>query len=42
MRGVRGFREQVVHYLDSDTPVAVTLRGETPGVYVPFRRMAVE
>jgi hypothetical protein len=33
--GVREFREQIARYLESDTPVAVTRRGETLGVYVP-------
>lgn len=33
--GVREFREQIAHYLESDQPVAVTRRGETLGVYVP-------
>jgi hypothetical protein len=36
--GVREFREQIAHYLESDTPVAVTRRGETLGVYVPTPR----
>ena len=33
--GVREFREQIAHFLESDAPVAVTRRGETLGVYVP-------
>ncbi len=33
--GVREFREQIARYLESDSPVAVTRRGETLGVYVP-------
>ena len=33
--GVREFRERVASFLESDTPVAVTRRGETLGVYVP-------
>jgi len=33
--GVREFREQISRYLESNTPVAVTRRGETLGVYVP-------
>jgi hypothetical protein len=33
--GVREFREQIARYLESETPVAVTRRGETLGVYVP-------
>ncbi|MFC5860747.1 prevent-host-death protein [Acidicapsa dinghuensis] len=33
--GVREFREQMARYLESETPVAVTRRGETLGVYVP-------
>lgn len=36
--GVREFREEIATYLESDTPVAVTRRGETLGVYVPTRR----
>lgn len=35
--GVREFRERVASFLESDTPVAVTRRGETLGVYVPTR-----
>lgn len=36
--GVREFRERIATFLESDTPVAVTRRGETLGVYVPTRR----
>jgi PHD/YefM family antitoxin component YafN of YafNO toxin-antitoxin module len=36
--GVREFREQIAHFLESDRPVAVTRRGETVGVYVPTPR----
>lgn len=36
--GVREFREQITRYLESETPVAVTRRGETLGVYVPTPR----
>jgi hypothetical protein len=36
--GVREFREQIAHFLESETPVAVTRRGETLGVYVPTPR----
>jgi hypothetical protein len=36
--GVREFREQIARFLESETPVAVTRRGETLGVYVPTRR----
>lgn len=39
--GVREFREQFARYLESDTPVAVTRRGETIGVYVPTPRKTV-
>ncbi|HEX4064753.1 MAG TPA: prevent-host-death protein [Acidobacteriaceae bacterium] len=39
--GVREFREQIARYLESDTPVAVTRRGETVGVYVPTPRKSV-
>jgi hypothetical protein len=40
--GVREFREQFARYLESDTPVAVTRRGETIGVYVPTPRKQVQ
>jgi hypothetical protein len=30
--------ERIASFLESDTPVAVTRRGETLGVYVPTRR----
>lgn len=40
--GVREFREQIARYLESDTPVAVTRRGETLGVYVPTPRKGVQ
>jgi hypothetical protein len=36
--GVREFRERIASFLESDSPVAVTRRGETLGVYVPTRR----
>ena len=36
--GVREFREQMARFLESDTPVAVTRRGLTLGVYVPTPR----
>jgi hypothetical protein len=36
--GVREFRERIASFLESDTPVAVTKRGETLGVYVPTHR----
>lgn len=39
--GVREFREQIARFLESETPVAVTRRGETLGVYVPTPRKAV-
>ncbi len=35
--GVRQFRERIATFLESDTPVAVTRRGETLGIYVPTR-----
>ena len=38
--GVRGFCEQITRFLESDTPIAVTLRGETLGIYVPAPRKA--
>lgn len=40
--GVREFREQFARYLESDTPVAVTRRGETLGVYVPTPRRQIQ
>jgi hypothetical protein len=40
--GVREFREQIARFLESDTPVAVTRRGETLGVYVPTPRKPVK
>ena len=40
--GVREFREQIARYLESETPVAVTRRGETLGVYVPTPRKGVK
>ena len=36
--GVREFRDRIASFLESDTPVAVTRRGETLGIYVPTRR----
>lgn len=36
--GVREFRERIAAFLESDTPVAVTRRGETLGIYVPTSR----
>jgi antitoxin (DNA-binding transcriptional repressor) of toxin-antitoxin stability system len=36
--GVREFRERIASFLESETPVAVTRRGETVGVYVPTPR----
>jgi len=40
--GVREFREQIARFLESDSPVAVTRRGETLGVYVPTPRKLVK
>ena len=40
--GVREFREQIARFLESDTPVAVTRRGETLGVYIPTPRKSVK
>ncbi|MDR3734651.1 MAG: prevent-host-death protein [Acidobacteriaceae bacterium] len=40
--GVREFREQMTRFLESDTPVAVTRRGLTLGVYVPTPRKPVK
>ena len=39
--GVREFRERIATFLESDTPIAVTRRGETVGVYVPTGRRRV-
>jgi hypothetical protein len=39
--GVREFREQIARYLESESPVAVTRRGQTLGVYVPTPRKQV-
>ena len=36
--GVREFREQITRFLESETPVAITRRGETLGIYVPTPR----
>jgi len=36
--GVREFRERIASFLESDSPIAVTRRGETLGVYVPTPR----
>lgn len=33
--GVREFRERIATFLESNTPVAVTKRGQTLGVYIP-------
>jgi len=35
--GIREFRENLAHYLESETPVAITRHGATIGVYVPTR-----
>jgi UDP-N-acetyl-D-mannosaminuronate dehydrogenase len=40
--GVREFREQIARFLESDTPVAVTRRGETLGIYVPTPRKRIK
>jgi PHD/YefM family antitoxin component YafN of YafNO toxin-antitoxin module len=40
--GVREFRERIAAFLESDTPVAVTRRGETVGIYVPTPRKRVK
>ena len=40
--GVREFRERIASFLESDTPIAVTRRGETLGVYVPTRRKRLQ
>ena len=33
--GVREFRERIASFLESNSPVAVTRRGETVGIYIP-------
>ena len=38
--GVRQFREQITRFLESETPVAVTRRDETLGIYVSTPRKA--
>jgi hypothetical protein len=40
--GIRGFRKQIARSLESQTPVAVTRRGETLGIYVPTSRKSVQ
>lgn len=40
--GVREFREQIARFLEAETPVAVTRRGETLGVYVPTPRKSAQ
>lgn len=40
--GVREFREQIARFLESSTPVAVTRRGETLGIYVPTPRRQIK
>jgi hypothetical protein len=40
--GVREFRERISTFLESDTPVAVTRRGETLGIYVPTPKKRVK
>lgn len=40
--GVREFREQIAHFLEAETPIAVTRRGETLGVYVPTPRRSAQ
>ncbi|HWG22114.1 MAG TPA: hypothetical protein VG225_16410 [Terracidiphilus sp.] len=39
--GVREFRDQIARFLESDTPIAVTRRGQTLGVYVPTPRKGI-
>jgi hypothetical protein len=40
--GVCEFRKPIAPHLESDTPVAVTRRGETLGIYVPTPRKAIK
>jgi hypothetical protein len=40
--GIRAFREKIARFLESNTPVAVTRRGETLGIYVPTPRKSVQ
>jgi antitoxin (DNA-binding transcriptional repressor) of toxin-antitoxin stability system len=35
--GIREFRENLSSYLESKTPVAITLHGATIGIYVPTK-----
>ena len=39
---MREFREQMARYLESETPVAVTRRGETLGVFIPTPRKQIK
>ena len=36
--GMREFRENLASYLESDTPLAITRRGETLGFYIPAHK----
>ena len=36
--GMREFREKLASYLESDTPLAITRRGETLGFYIPAHK----
>ena len=40
--GIREFRKQITRFLESETPIAVTRRGETLGIYVPTPRIGVK
>ena len=35
--GVRGLRQDLARYLESESPVAITRHGQTVGYYVPTR-----
>jgi hypothetical protein len=39
--GVREFCEQITRFLESETPIVITRRGGTIGVYTPTRRKPV-
>ena len=36
--GIRGFRENLAGYLESDQPLAITRHGETLGFYIPAQK----
>lgn len=36
--GIREFRENLAHYLESNQPLAITRHGETLGFYIPAQK----